>query len=129
MVSVGRNMGSGSLKDAYISGKDGFYDTLIDMAGGTNVYQGDVTFPVVGREGIIQLNPDVIIDMVSDVEDKGLDPEKVRREWAAMPEINAVKNQRVYVFGKGYHVVPGPRFILTLEDMAKALHPAVDWNQ
>jgi iron complex transport system substrate-binding protein len=128
MVSIGRNMGSGTLKDVYISGKEGFYDEMIEIIGGVNAYSGGVAFPVVSSEGIITMNPEVIIDMVPDLEENGWTPEMIRREWDAVPQVDAVKNGRVYVFGEDYVAVPGPRFILIMEEMARVMYPDVDWD-
>ncbi len=128
MVSIGRNMGSGTLKDVYISGKEGFYDEMIEIIGGVNAYSGGVAFPVVSSEGIVTMNPEVIIDMVPDLEENGWNPEMIMKEWEALPQVDAVKNRRVYVFGEDYVAVPGPRFIAIMEKMARVMYPEVNWN-
>ncbi len=129
MISVGRNMGSGSLRDVYISGRGGFYDEMIRIAGGVNAYTGDIAFPVISGEGIARMNPDVIIDMVPDLDQKGLDKTLIIKEWEKnLPDVDAVRNDRVYVFGEDYVVIPGPRLILIIEEMARAIHPELDWE-
>ena len=40
----------------------------------------------------------------------------------------AVRNGRVHVLGQDYVVIPGPRVILLVEQMARLLHPDVDWS-
>lgn len=126
MVTVGRNMGSGSLRDIYISGRDGFYDEMITLSGGINAYTGSVTFPVVSGEGIIRMNPEVIIDIIPDLEQKGWDKTMIIKEWKTIPQVDAVKNSRVYIFGEDYVATPGPRFILIMEQMARAIHPEIN---
>jgi iron complex transport system substrate-binding protein len=128
LISIGRNMGSGRLDDVYISGKEGFYDQMIELLGGVNAYEGSVAFPVVSHEGIIQMNPDVIIDMVPDLAQQGWTPEMIQSEWDAVSHVNAVKNGRVYIFGDDFVAVPGPRFISIMEKMARAMYPDVDWD-
>jgi len=128
LVSIGRNMGSGTLEDVYISGKEGFYNDMIGFIGGVNAYSGGVAAPVVSGEGIIWMNPDVIIDMVPDLEEQGWDPEMIYREWDAVSHVEAVKNSRVHVFGEDYVAVPGPRFILVMEKMARVMYPDVNWD-
>ncbi|MBN2242782.1 MAG: ABC transporter substrate-binding protein [Acidobacteria bacterium] len=128
MVSIGRNMGSGALNDVYISGKEGFYDEMIEMIGGVNAYGGGVAFPVVSSEGIITMNPEVIIDMVPDLEENGWTQDMIRGEWKALYQVDAVKRNRVYVFGEDYVAVPGPRFISIMEKMARAMYPGIDWD-
>lgn len=129
MLCVGRNMGSGFIEDVYIAGRDGFYDEMITIAGGMNAYHGRMPkFPMVSAEGMLRLNPEVIIDMVPDLEGKGWNEEDILKEWQSVGGVDAVKNEDVYVFGQGYAVIPGPRFILILESMARAIHPEIEWE-
>jgi iron complex transport system substrate-binding protein len=128
MISVWRDTGTGTLEDVNISGKEGFYDEMIERLGGVNVYSGRVPFPIVSDEGILRMNPDVIIDIVPDLKDRGLDSETIAGDWESVPRVNAVKNHRVYVLGGDYVAVPGPRFILIMERMARAMYPELDWK-
>jgi iron complex transport system substrate-binding protein len=101
---------------------------MISLAGGVNAYRGGVTFPMLSREGVIRMNPDVIIDMIPDLDEKGLDRAAILREWETVSPVDAVRNGRVYVFGEDYVAVPGPRFILIAEKMARAIHPEAAWE-
>ena len=124
MISVGRNFSGGNLVDVYASGRDGFYNELLTLAGGVNVYEGKTAkLPVLSREGILRLNPEVIVDMVGDKANSQTSDEKVLDLWRSMPEIEAVRQGRVYVFHQDYAVIPGPRFVRLLEDLARTLHP------
>ena len=128
MVTVGRNMGSSGIEDVYISGRGGFYSELITLAGGINAYEGDITYPSFSEEGIMRINPTVIIDMVPDLGEKALDKNTVIRQWCNLSRVDAVRNSRVYVFCQDYTVIPGPRFINILEEMARTIHPEVHWS-
>jgi iron complex transport system substrate-binding protein len=126
LVSIGRTLGSGTLSDVYIAGAGTFYDELIRLAGGTNAYDtGTIAYPLMSAEGILHLNPDIIIDLVQDVGDSGDERSMVMREWESVPKVAAVRDGRVHLLTGSHAVVPGPRFILLLEDMAKILHPEV----
>ena len=129
MISIGRTFGSGSIKEVSISGKNTFYDELITYAGGVNVYnRHDIAFPVLSKEGILHLNPEFIIEMVPDISEKGLEKEMIIKEWESFSDVDAVKNNRIYVLKQDYAVIPGPRFILLLEDLARILHPEIEWD-
>ncbi|MBN2343941.1 MAG: ABC transporter substrate-binding protein [Deltaproteobacteria bacterium] len=123
MISTGRNMGTGKIEDVYITGRDGFYHEMIQLAGGENVYQGHVAFPVVSNEGILRLNPDVIFDMVPDLGERKLSKQAILAEWQKLGALRAVKTQQVHIFTEDYVVVPGPRFVQLLEKMHQVLHP------
>jgi iron complex transport system substrate-binding protein len=70
----------------------------------------------------------VIIDIVPDIDAKGWDRAMIVREWDTVSQVDAVKKDRVYVFGEDYVVIPGPRFILILEEMARVIHPEGVWE-
>ncbi|MBI3014734.1 MAG: ABC transporter substrate-binding protein [Candidatus Tectomicrobia bacterium] len=124
MISVGRNFSGENLVDVYVSGRDGFYNELLTLAGGVNVYEGETAkLPVLSREGLLHLNPEVIIDMIGDKVNNHIGDEEVLRLWRSVPGIEAVRRGRVYVFHQDYAVIPGPRFVLLLEDLARTLHP------
>lgn len=130
LLSVDRNTGTQLFNEVYVAGKNIFYDKLITLAGGKNVCNTrNIRYPILSGEGIIRLNPDVIIDIVPDYKEKGLEIKNIIDEWNRFPSVEAVKNKRVYVFGNHYTAIPGPRFILTLEALAKTIHPEVQWKQ
>lgn len=129
LISIGRTMGSGSLKDVYIAGKNTYYDELINYAGGRNAYKNEkIAYPMLSAEGIIHINPEIIIDMVADLSSNGLTEEMVRKEWQSVSSVDALKNNRLFVFSRDYIVIPGPRFILLLEDIARTVHPEIKWD-
>lgn len=130
MISVDRSTGTTFFNEVYVAGKNNFYDELIALAGGINVCGAqNIRYPVLSAEGIIRLNPEVIIDIMSDYEKRGLKIADIRDEWNRFCSVSAVKNRRVYVFGEHFTAIPGPRFVLTLEALAKVLHPEVAWEK
>ena len=129
LLSVDRNAGTQLFSEVYVAGKNIFYDKLITLAGGKNICNTrNIRYPVLSGEGIIRLNPDVIIDIVPDYKEKGLEIKNIIDEWNRFPSVEAVINKRVYVFGDNFTAIPGPRFILTLEALAKTIHPEVQWK-
>ena len=125
LISVGHNISQNPDKspaNIYIAGKDDFYSTMLETAGGQNAYTGNIAFPAVGYESVISMNPEIIIDIVS-VEQNRLDPEIIIKQWKNFSLVDAVKNNRIYIFGENYIAIPGPRFILTLEKIARVINP------
>lgn len=105
-----------------IAGNDGFYSQMVEYAGGQNVYSGKVPYPAINWESLITLNPQIIID-IGPVQTKPFDAEIIVRQWKNFSQIDAAKNNAVYVFTEGYTAIPGPRFILTLEKIARIINP------
>lgn len=129
LISAGRTKGTGKLEEVYAAGKGQWYDDLIEIAGGTNVFsEKGIPFPNVTGEALIRLNPEVIVEMTPEDEDSAVSDEAIIADWDALPYIDAVKNQRIYVIRASYATIPGPRFINVVEDLAQVLHPEVDWS-
>jgi len=128
LFSVDRTPGTGHIEDAYVAGADGQFDRMIEIAGGQNAYTGRVRFPVVSSEGILHINPQVIVDLASRLA-PGMSRAAVRADWNALAGVEAVVHNRVYVLDDDYVSVPGPRVILFVEKLARLIHPEADWDQ
>lgn len=127
LISIGRNMGTGSVKDVFIAGKGTYFDELIRLAGGTNAYRGTkIPYPLLSAEGLMTINPDIVIDLVPDLAQNGLTKDAVMREWQSVGNMKAVRDSALFVLDGDYIVVPGPRFIILLENIAKIIHEAAN---
>ena len=121
MIAVDRSKPR-SLEQIYIAGNDGFFDKMIKLAGGINVYDGSVPFPAVSAEGIIQMNPDIIIEVIPETSLQQSTAEELKDDWASLVGVGAVESSRVFLLTNNYVSIPGPRFILTLQDIVDLLH-------
>ena len=84
------------------------HDDLITRAGGVNVLTSPaIAYPTLSAEGVMRLDPDVIIEFVS----RDADAEALRRQWQRLDSLRAVRNGRVHVFTGAFLSVPGPRFV------------------
>lgn len=107
----------------WTSGPGTFIDTLIGMAGGSNVGAVlDGAWAQISSEELIAQNPDVIL--MGDAAWSGLVPADIaaRPGWDA---ITAVQNSRVYAFDDNLVSRPGPRLVDGLETLASLLHPGL----
>jgi iron complex transport system substrate-binding protein len=101
---------------------------MISLAGGQNAYTGSIPFPAVSYESVISMNPQIIIDIVS-IEQNQPDPQTIKEQWKYFSLVDAVKNDRIYVFTENYTAIPGPRFVLTLEKIAQAINPDIGFKE
>lgn len=124
MVCVGRGMGGMSVTEVYAAGPQTYVGSLLEIAGGENIYQGGIAYPVLSSEAVLRLNPDVIIELVPEVQRGKTTVEEIIAQWSPLTDINAVKNNRIYVLTEGYTVLPGPQLIFLLEDIMRVLYPA-----
>jgi iron complex transport system substrate-binding protein len=106
--------------------KNTYHHDLIRLAGGRNMSEDEpITYPRISLEDVILRKPDVII--ISSME-RGGRFEKARQAWLRWKSIPAVKNNRVHLIDSDLIDRPSPRIIDGLEEMAKIIHPEVDWK-
>lgn len=114
--------GLGYITQINAVGRDGFYNELIQAAGGENVYDGNLAFPRLSREAVIFLNPDVIVDIIP----AGENLEAVRQDWQSLTNVKAIRNQRLVLLTDAADTVPGPRSARTLSKLSRAFHPRME---
>jgi iron complex transport system substrate-binding protein len=121
MVVAGRDYFDEGIKDVYIAGRDGFYDKIMEITGVQNVYQGSLTYPKIQVEGIMTLDPDVIIDVVTM---ENISEEKLasmQKNWDKLNNLKAVKNKKVFMINKDYWSIPGPGYVRIVEDFIEMM--------
>ena len=124
LISVGRDISSGQLAAIYVAGRNGFYDEIVALAGGTNAYTDEkVPYPQLSAEGVIRLNPDVIVDLVSMLKPGDKKPAAVAAQWDRLAVVSAVQHHNVHVVVGNHALRPGPRYVAFLEQLARLLHP------
>jgi iron complex transport system substrate-binding protein len=107
----------------FVAGPNGFYGQLIDLAGGTNIFDdlpGD--FGQVGAENILARDPEIILLTDADLPFNPQTPEMVaaRPGWTT---ITAVQTAAIFAVSGALYSTPGPRLIDGLESLAAILHP------
>ncbi len=128
LIVLGRNLAAGDLANTYIAGADGYYNDLVELAGGANSYRGrTIAFPAVSVEGLHQLAPEVIIEVIPNLGQTAIDSQRFEQAWRNLPGLDSVVEGNIHVLVSDYAVRPGPRFILLAKDMARAIHPELSW--
>lgn len=131
LTVIWRERGVGTLRGLQAAANDGYYSELLRLAGATALPRGTASkYPSLSMEGILELNPDVVFELVNDITvTSAADLAQVRADWQVLPELAAVKNDRLYIITDDYATIPGPRFILLAEKLARHLHPDIDWDR
>jgi iron complex transport system substrate-binding protein len=129
VVVVGHQVGEGAVRSVWVAGPDTFYEGVVEIAGGVNAIDGGVArYPELSREGLASIDPDVVLDVIAGLEVRNLDPDEVLAGWEHLTELRAVREHRVNVLMGDQMVVPGPRLPEMVEEVARALHPELDWG-
>ncbi|MDR2174536.1 MAG: helical backbone metal receptor [Synergistaceae bacterium] len=124
-AAVDRDITDSVIRSLYIAGRDSFYDEMIRLAGGRNAFEtGGVTYPKLSAEGLIALDPDVIIDLVGDHRlGEGVTREDLEAQWRSVPELKALREGRIHLLTGNYALRPGPRVVRALFEFMGIIHP------
>ena len=123
LVCISRDTASSHPDRIIAAGNAGVHQEYITMAGGVNAYQGQISYPAISREKLLQLNPDIIIELLTEENWKATDQAKLLQQWSNYPELKAVQDKKIIFLHENKHMIPGPRFVDTLEAFASAIHP------
>jgi iron complex transport system substrate-binding protein len=130
LLCIGRDSpGSGTVKNVFSISKGTLYNQIIEAAGGVNAFSDSFPlYPSLSYEGILALQPDIIIDAAATMGD--FDCNKLASDWMTLDRLTAVKHQSVFCVQNDYATVPGPRILLLIEDFRQIIaHALKDENK
>ncbi len=108
----------------YAIGGDTLGNTLIEAAGGVNIFQDLAGAPIVNLETIIDRNPQVIL--ASRTMGTGSDlPYQFALNEDRLKATDARINHQVYGVNDDLTGRPGPRIVEALEQLARMIHPEI----
>ncbi len=115
LVAVFRPEGKGSVEKVTAAGRTNFYNEIIELIGAENALTDKRPYPEISKEGIISVNPDIIIEISHKKAPALAD------EWQSFKNtVNAVKNGRVYIADNPAMSIPGPRLPEVVKYFAEA---------
>jgi len=130
LVAVGRDRDATGIKGLFVAGQGSFHDELITRAGGQNACTVNIPYPRISAEGVLAMQPDVIIEFISADETSargyGSQASKAKDtvdDWKSFDSLPAVRNGRVHLVAGDRSFIPGPRVPLLLEELARLIHP------
>jgi iron complex transport system substrate-binding protein len=103
-----------------VAGPRDFANDLLRRAGAVNVVTEGGSWPTLGFESVVELDPDVIVD-ASVAESGGTT--RITRDAQGWSGVRAVKEGRVVPMADERVLRPGPRIAEGLAVLARALHP------
>lgn len=122
LLVTGRNTYSTRFQEIYAISTGSFLSDILQIAGGENCVTGATAeYPVLSVEGILSLDPDMIIELVQ--EDPGSSVNDLMEAWLNLKELRAVRDGQLHFLGGSYFTIPGPRISLVLQAFVRTLHP------
>ncbi len=130
LVTVDRDLRYDSIRQVYIAGQDGVYNWMIEKAGGQNAFTGESLsgFLPVSSEGILRMNPDIIIELLPSMHQSGRTEEDAVEDWQKLSDVSAVKNGKIFIFSGDNTSILGPQIAGILEKFARVIHPELAWE-
>ena len=138
LLCVSRELSEKQINTFYVAGNNNFYGEMIALAGGENaVTEKKISYPQVSLEGLMTINPNVIIDLVGDKTfyhskdkidvDTIFNEKYLKGQWQRSAKVDAVNKGRIYIMQGTVYLRPGARSGMILKAFAKAIHPEVEW--
>lgn len=122
LMVLGHGEDAQPVNELYAVGRKGFLHEILLLAGGENaVPEGQPFFPKYGREALIAMNPDVIIELIPQVSLAESQHRQRLKHWQELDLLKAVKQQQVFFIAKDHILQAGPRYIETLSKVATLL--------
>lgn len=118
------------LANILTTGRGTFLDQAVEVAGGVNVFGHlDMTYPQVSPEAIVVAQPDVILELMPELELTVEVRERMLRQWRELAAMPAVTSGRVYVIADENCLIPSPRYVDVIDHFARLLHPEADGDR
>ncbi len=112
------------VKHIFVAGQNLYFDDIINASGNTNaLHSSRKGQPVLNRENIIALDPDIVILLAHGMRERGLHKKELIDPWLRLP-ISAAKHHNIYLIDKAYAGIPSDRLIYFLNDFKAILHAA-----
>ena len=112
----------GTMGSFYSGGGESFFNELIDIAGGVNIF-GDVEDDSIqpSLEEVLKRQPEIIIELLPSGKD---DPDQIAQrvqDWGQLETLPAVQQRRVHVLAGDYLLLVGPRLHLAARRFAEVI--------
>ena len=109
----------GPAPNLYSFGNQTFLNEMIELVGGENIFKDQKSWIAPSEESVIEKNPDVILTNVNYVPDAVKDI-KDREGWK---NINAIKNEQVFLIDTNASSRPSQNIVKALNQMAEFINP------
>ncbi len=112
------------LADILTAGRGTFLGEMIEIAGGVGLFDEiDMAYPKVSIEAIIAHRPDVILELMPELDLTEIERRDLVTQWQELGSIPAVSHGRVHVITDKRCLIPSPQFIEIIEKISYLIHP------
>jgi iron complex transport system substrate-binding protein len=121
-VLLAHNREIGTMGSFYTGGSRSYFDELIDIAGGRNIFSDvDENIFQPSLEEVFKRAPEVIIELLPSDPDGRFRLDERLMDWQVLAAVPAVRDGRVYVLSGDHLLLVGPRLHLAAAEIAEAI--------
>jgi len=114
----------GSLRDLYVITQGSYLADLVELAGAHIIVPGSKAgYSRISKETLMVLNPQVILELRPG--SKADELEKARSEWLELPELDAVRNDKIFVLREDFIPHNSQMIVQTVVLLVHILHPEI----
>lgn len=114
----------GSLEQIYVVGRPTYLTELLALSGGVNVVaEASGRYPILTREAILGLDPDVIIERHLGAATSA-DRAALVKLWESLPTLKAVRERHVVIQDDDHVTINGPDLVRTAGKLARLVRGA-----
>jgi len=113
-----------SLASIFAATQKTFYFDIANRFGLKNALpDANADYVMINSESIAAANPDIILEIYAPNNGMTLntDISELKKDWAILKNVNAVKNNKIFFIIADYAVIPGPRIVNLINDFKKIL--------
>lgn len=112
------------LANILTAGRGTFLDEMLTLAGGRNLFGDvDMAYPQVSPESILARRPEVIIELLPEVNVTEELKYKMTQQWHTLGPMPAVINGRIHFLDDDNALIPSPRYVEIIDKVSRLLHP------
>ncbi|MDR3254824.1 MAG: ABC transporter substrate-binding protein [Synergistaceae bacterium] len=122
LVVVGRDAADTSFNKVYVTGPLSFYNDLLTEAGAINVFTRSAPYANISKEGLLRLDPDIIIELVGEHGMTNVTTPEIIAQWNKLTDLKAAREGNVAIIRGDFTMRAGPRYPLLLEAFSKVIN-------
>jgi iron complex transport system substrate-binding protein len=121
LVVVGRDVDDMSFKKVYAAGRRSFYDDLLTESGAENAFGQDVPYAQIALEGLLRLDPDLVIELIGGSGMSNAGTDAIMRQWRSLGDLRASREGRVALIRGDFTLRAGPRYPKILDAFSRII--------
>ena len=115
---------SGSMTNLTTIGPETFISEMVNLAGGENIFSDlPQDYAEINKEALLERQPEIIIEVRPGESLSVKDIESLKKDWSDMTGLSAAREKKVHILTESYLLMPTPRLTLTLDLLARTIHP------